>query len=155
PDVRPKMQLATQREISDHEISPSTRAAPVDSLFESPGALLAGIIFISIAAAITALKTGQQLTWTCVALLILAGAIRLVDLRHYLSRKSTLSAVEGARWEKRYQVWAMVQAAAIGFWCSATLLSTDDAVVHMICLSVTAGVVSGGAGRAFGRQSIF
>jgi diguanylate cyclase (GGDEF)-like protein len=149
------MQLATQREIPDQEISSSARAAPVDSLFESPGALLAGIVFIAFAAAMTALKTGQHLTWSCVALLILAGAIRVVDLKRYLARKSTLSDDEALRWKKRYQVAAMFQAAAIGIWCSATLLSTDDAVVHMICLSVTTGVVSGGAGRAYGQQWIF
>ena len=49
----------------------------------------------------------------------------------------------------------MIQAAAIGIWCSVTLLSSDDAVVHMICLSVTTGIVAGGAGRAYGRPSIF
>src|SRR6185369_10759348 len=36
-----------------------------------------------------------------------------------------------------------------------TLLSSDDAVAHMICLSVTTGIVAGGAGRAYGRQWIF
>jgi diguanylate cyclase (GGDEF)-like protein len=49
----------------------------------------------------------------------------------------------------------MIQAAAIGIWCSTTLLSSDDAVAHMICLSVTTGIVAGGAGRAYGRQWIF
>src|SRR5258705_4824880 len=49
----------------------------------------------------------------------------------------------------------MIQAAAIGIWCSATLLISDDAVVHMICLSVTTGILAGGAGRAYGRQWIF
>src|SRR6202008_2364194 len=58
-------------------------------------------------------------------------------------------------WQKRYQVGAMIQAAAIGLWCGTTLLSSDDAVVHMICLSVTTGIVAGGAGRAYGRPSIF
>jgi diguanylate cyclase (GGDEF)-like protein len=149
------MQLANQREISDQEKSPSERATHLDSLFESPGAAVAGIVFVSMAAAMTALKTGQDLTWGCVALLILAGAARVFDLQRYQARKSTLSEDEAAQWKKRYQILAMVQAAAIGFWCSATLLSTDDAVVHMICLSVTTGVVSGGAGRAYGRQWIF
>src|SRR5258708_25192931 len=49
----------------------------------------------------------------------------------------------------------MIQAAAIGIWCSTTLLSSDDAVVHMISLSVTTGIVAGGAGRAYGQQWIF
>src|SRR5258706_11894174 len=49
----------------------------------------------------------------------------------------------------------MIQGAAVGTWCSTTLLVSDDAVAHMICLSVTTGIVAGGAGRAYGRQWIF
>ena len=89
------------------------------------------------------------------ALLIVAGAVRAFDLRRYQAHKSTLTADEAARWKKRYQIGAMIQAAAIGIWCFTTLLSSDDAVAHMICLSVTTGLVAGGAGRAYGRQWIF
>ncbi len=85
----------------------------------------------------------------------MAGAVRAFDLRQFQPRKSTLTAEEAARWKKRYQIGAMIQAAAIGIWCSVTLLSSDDAVAHMICLSVTTGIVAGGAGRAYGRQWIF
>jgi diguanylate cyclase (GGDEF)-like protein len=149
------MQLAHPKQDPDQEISQSVRAVPVDSLFEATGPLLAGIIFVTIAAAMTALKTGQNLTWACVSLLIMAGAARAFDLRRYQARKSTLAAEEAAQWQKRYQIGAMMQSAAIGIWCSVTLLSSDDAVVHMICLSVTTGIVAGGAGRAYGRPSIF
>jgi diguanylate cyclase (GGDEF)-like protein len=84
-----------------------------------------------------------------------AGAVRLFGLQRYQARKSTLTANEDAQWKKRYQIGAMIQAAAIGTWCSTTLLSSDDAVVHMICLSVTTGVVAGSVGRAYGRQWVF
>jgi diguanylate cyclase (GGDEF)-like protein len=149
------MQLAARSGQPDQEISPSIRAASIDSLFEAPGPLLAGITFVAIAAAMTALKTGQSLTWACVSLLIMAGAVRAFDLQRFLSRKSTLTAEEAAQWPKRYQIGALIQAAAIGIWCSVTLLSSDDAVVHMICLSVTTGIVAGGAARAYGRPSIY
>ena len=130
-------------------------AALINSLFEAPRTVLTGIVFAAVAAAMTALKTGQDLIWACVALLIVAGVVRALDLRRYQARKSTLTAEEAAHWQKRYQIGAMVQAAAIGLWCSITLLSNDDAVAHMICLSVTTGIVAGAAGRAYGRQSIF
>jgi diguanylate cyclase (GGDEF)-like protein len=147
------MQLAHPEH--DPEISPSIRAVPVDSLFEAPGTVLTGIVFSGIAAAMTALKTGQNLTWACVALLLIAGAVRAFDLRQYQVRKSTLTAEEAAQWQKRYHIGALFQAAAIGLWCSTTLLSSDDAVAHMICLSVTTGILAGGAGRAYGRPSMF
>jgi diguanylate cyclase (GGDEF)-like protein len=149
------MQFASHSGEPKREVSPTVSAALIDSLFEAPGPLLAGIIFVAIAAAMTALKTGQNLTWACVALLIMAGAVRAFDLQRFLPRKSTLTAEEAAHWQKRYQIGALIQAAAIGIWCSVTLLSSDDAVVHMICLSVTTGIVAGGAGRAYGRPSIF
>ena len=149
------MQLASQSEDPDQKLSPSIHAALIDSLFETPVPLFVGIVFVAIAAALTALKTGENLIWGCVALLIVAGAIRAFDLQRYQARKSTLTADEAAWWKNRYQVGAMIQAAAIGIWCATTLLSSDDAVAHMICLSVTTGIAAGGAGRAFGRQWIF
>jgi diguanylate cyclase (GGDEF)-like protein len=149
------MQLASQREITEQASSPSVRAALIDSLFENPAPLFASIVFLAAAAALTALKTGENLIWACVALLIVGGAVRAFGLKRYQARKATLTANEDAQWKQRYQIGAMIQAAAIGTWCSTALLSTDDAVVHMICLSVTTGVVAGNVGRAYGRQWVF
>jgi diguanylate cyclase (GGDEF)-like protein len=150
------MQLSGQNKDPDLKMSPSsTRAALIDSLFEASGPLLAGIIFVALAAAMTALKSGERLIWACVALLVVAGVIRVFDVRRYQARKATLTADEAAQWQKRYQIGAMIQAAAIGLWCAVTLLSSDDAVVHMICLSVATGIVAGGAARAYGRPSIY
>ncbi|MDA9547049.1 MULTISPECIES: bifunctional diguanylate cyclase/phosphodiesterase [unclassified Bradyrhizobium] len=134
---------------------PVNPAAQIDSLFEAPGPLLAGLIFVSIGAALTALKTGETLIWACVALLVLAGTVRAIDLRRYQGRKSSVTAEAAKRWQARYQIGAKIQAAAIGIWCGTTLLATDDAVAHMIALSVTTGIAAGGAGRAYGRPSIF
>jgi diguanylate cyclase (GGDEF)-like protein len=147
------MQVAGQSGELDQKFSPSIRAAQSDSLFEASGTILTGIVFSAIAATLTALKTGQTLVWAFVPLLILAGVVRVFDLRLYQTR--TLTAKEAARWQKRYQIGAMIQAAVIGLWCFTALLSSDDAVVHMICVSVTTGIVAGAAGRAYGRQSIF
>jgi diguanylate cyclase (GGDEF)-like protein len=149
------MQLASQTVESDQNISPSIRAGLIDSFFETPGPVLSGIIFMAFAAAMTALKTGEILIWASVVLLIVAGALRAFDLHRYQTRKSSLTADQMAHWKKRYQIGVMMQAAAIGLWCATTLLSNDDAVAHMICLSVTTGVTAAGAGRAYGRQSIF
>ncbi|HMI12022.1 MAG TPA: EAL domain-containing protein, partial [Bradyrhizobium sp.] len=106
-------------------------------------------------AAMTALKTGSDFIWACVALLAVAGVLRAIDLQLYQARKSTLTADGAALWQTRYQIGAMIQAIAIGIWCSTTLLSSDDAVAHMIALSVTIGLLAGGAGRAYGWQWIF
>jgi diguanylate cyclase (GGDEF)-like protein len=103
----------------------------------------------------TGLKTGEILIWACVLLFVAAGAIRAFDLHRYQMRKSGMTVEEASQWKNRYQIGAMFQAAAIGLWCSTTLLASDDAIAHMICLSVTAGLLAGDAGRAYGRQWIF
>jgi diguanylate cyclase (GGDEF)-like protein len=149
------MQLANKIREADQEISPSIRAALVDSLFEAPTPLLAGIVFAVLAATMTALEAGEYPIWVCVGLLIATGAVRAIDLQRYQARISTLTDHEAADWKKRYQIRAIIQPAAIGIWCATTLLSTDDAVAHMICLSVTTGLAAGGAGRAYGKQWIF
>jgi diguanylate cyclase (GGDEF)-like protein len=149
------MQLANQRELSEQGTQRSMSAAQSDSLFEAPGTILTGIVFSSFAASMTALKTGQTLLWAFVPLLILAGAVRAFGLHRYYARQSTLTAEEAERWQTRYQIGAMIQAAVIGLWCFTAVLSNDDAVVHMICVSVTTGIVAGAAGRAYGRQSMF
>ncbi len=148
------MQLANQQEASGKQ-TPPIRAALIDSLFETASTVHVGIVFATITAAMTALKTGSDFIWACVALLALAGVLRAIDLQLYQKRKSTLTADGAALWQTRYQVGAMIQAVAIGIWCSVTLLSSDDAVAHMIALSVTIGLLAGGAGRAYGQQWIF
>jgi diguanylate cyclase (GGDEF)-like protein len=149
------MQLANKIREADQEVSPYIRAALVDSLFEAPTPLLAGIVFAVLAATMTALRTGESPVWACVGLLILTGAIRGIDLRRYQARKSTLTDDEAADWKKRYEIRAIIQPAAIGIWCATTLLSSNDAVAHMICVSVNTGLAAGGAGRAYGKQWLF
>ncbi|MEK9283856.1 MULTISPECIES: EAL domain-containing protein [unclassified Bradyrhizobium] len=150
------MQLADQSgEPDQRQPSPTISAALIDSLYEAPGTVLTGIVFSAFAATLTALKTGQTLIWGFVPLLILAGAVRAFDLHRYQARESNVTAEQAAYWQRRYQVGALIQAAAIGLWCSTTLLSSSDAVAHMIAVSVTTGIVAGGAGRAYGRQTIF
>src|SRR3954447_20456558 len=127
------MQLANQQEASEQQ-TPPIRAALIDSLFETAATVHVGIVFATITAAMTALKTGSNYIWACVALLALAGVLRAIDLQLYQKRKATLTADGASLWQTRYQIGAMIQAIAIGVWCSVTLLSSDDAVAHMIAL---------------------
>ena len=90
--ARPRCSWQNKKTTPIRRLSPTIYAALIDSLFEAPGPLLAGIVFVAVAAAMTALKTGQALIWAFVALLIVAGAVRAFDLRRYQARKSTLTA---------------------------------------------------------------
>ncbi|MEA2837971.1 MAG: hypothetical protein QOD89_2521 [Bradyrhizobium sp.] len=149
------MQLAGQTNDPDQKISPSIYTALVDSLFQNPGPMFAGAVFAAIAAVMTALKSGDDWLWPCAGLLIVTGAFRAFDTHRYKARKAPLTADEATRWEIRYQIGAMLYAIALGIWCVVALLSSDDAVAHMICLTVTTGYMAAGAGRTYGRPWIF
>jgi diguanylate cyclase (GGDEF)-like protein len=136
-------------------MSPSIHAALIDSLFQDPGPLFVGALCAAVAAVMTALKTGNAWLWPIVALLVVTGAVRAIDTRHYLRCKATLTADEVARWEIRYQIGAMLYAAALGLWCIVAILGSDDAAAHMIATSVTLCYVAAGGGRTYGRPWIF
>src|SRR5216683_6675624 len=149
------MQFSGQTTDPDLKMSPSIHAALIDSLFHDPGPLFAGALCAAIAAVMTALKTGNVWLWPCVALLVVTGAVRAIDTRRYRRCEATLTAEGVAHWEIRYQVGAMLYAAALGLWCIVAILGSDDAAAHMICTSVTLCYVAAGGGRTYGRPWIF
>ncbi len=148
------MQLTGRAKEPDLKMSPSIYAALIDSLFSDPGPMFAGALCAALAAIMTAVKTGNVWLWPCVALLVVTGAVRALDTRRYLQRKTILTPDGVARWEIRYQVGAMLYAGALGLWC-AVALTSNDAVAHMICISVTLCYVAAGGGRTYGRPWIF
>jgi diguanylate cyclase (GGDEF)-like protein len=149
------MQLADPNRDLDLKMSPSIYAALIDSLFQNPAPMFAGAVFAAVAAVMTALKSGDHLLWPCAALLIVTGAVRAIDMHRYKSRNSALNAEDAAGWEIRYQIGAMFYAAALGIWCLVALLTSNDPVAHMICLTVTTGYMAAGVGRTYGRPWIF
>jgi diguanylate cyclase (GGDEF)-like protein len=149
------MQLAGRTTDSDLKMSPSIYAALIDSLFQDPGPLFAGALCAAVAAVMTALKTGNPWLWPCVALLVVTGAVRALDTRQYRRCAATLTPEGVARWEIRYQIGAMLYAAALGLWCIVAILGSDDAAAHMICTSVTLCYVAAGGARTYGRPWIF
>jgi diguanylate cyclase (GGDEF)-like protein len=149
------MQLARLDKEADQKMSPSIYGALIDSLFQAASTMFVGALCNAFAALLTALKTGDAWLWPCVALLIVTGAVRAVDVRRYQRSRSTLTPHEVERWEMRYQFGAMLYAAALGLWSLVTLLVSDDAVAHLIAISVTLGYMSAGSGRTYGRPWIF
>jgi diguanylate cyclase (GGDEF)-like protein len=149
------MQLVEQQPDTKTELSASIYAALIDSLFQSPGPLFLGVVGASFAAIMTALKTGNAWLWPCVGLLLAIGTARALDTGRYRSQKRSLRLDEVSRWEMRYQIGATFFSIALGLWCFIVLTASDDAVAHLICISVTLGYMAGGAGRTYGRPWIF
>jgi diguanylate cyclase (GGDEF)-like protein len=149
------MQVANQSGDPDQKMSPSIYAALVDSLFQDAAPMFAGVLCAAVAAVMTAVKTGSIWLWPCVVLLIGSGALRALDTRQFRRRSSELTSEAAARWELRYQMGAMLYAAALGLWCTIALLGNDDATAHLICISVTLCYIAAGSGRTYGRPWIF
>src|SRR4051794_21219691 len=149
------MQLANQSGDPDQKMSPSIYTALVDSLFQDPGPMFAGVFCAAVAAMMTAVRAGSGWFGPWLVFLVGRGALGALDPRQYLQRKEALTAHDAVRWELRYQVGAMFYAAALGLWCIVAVLSSNDAAAHLICISVTLCYIAAGGGRTYGRPWIF
>jgi len=87
------MQLAGQNPEPDQKVPPSIYAALVYSLFQNPAPMFAGALCAAVAAIMTAVKTGNAWLWPCVALLIVTGAARALDMRSPLTTSPATGAV--------------------------------------------------------------
>ncbi len=146
--------VASDRSQHQNTLSPSIYTALVDSLFQNGGSMFMGVACAAAAALMTAVRTGNPLIWPCVVFIVVAGGVRALQIRAYHRRTAPLTPAEAARLEKRYAVGVMLHAASLGLWCLIVILSSDDAVAHMLCLAVTIGYVAAGAGRNYGRPKI-
>ena len=135
------MQLANENGEADEKMSPAIYAALIDSLFEVSGRCLRAR-FAPRSRRPDRAEDRKSGSGHVSRFSSCTGAVRAFDMQRYQSRKSMLTADEAARWEVRYQIGAMVHAAALGLWCSITLLGSDDAVAHMICLVRHTGFVA-------------
>ncbi len=136
------------------QLTPAINVALVDSLFQNFMASFAGTVCAAIAALLTAWKTGVDLLWPCALLIIAIGAMRALDMRAYETQGKPLTPQTVPEWERRYKVGAALYAASLGLWCWVALVMSNDAVAHLLCLSVTIGYIAAGAGRNYGRPPI-
>ena len=136
------------------QLTPAINVALVNSLFQNFMASFAGTVCAAIAALLTAWKTGVDLLWPCALLIIAVGAMRTLDMRAYETQGKPLTAQTAPEWERRYKSGAALYAGSLGLWCWVALMMSNDAVAHLLCLSVTIGYIAAGAGRNYGRPSI-
>jgi diguanylate cyclase (GGDEF)-like protein len=140
----------------DDRLPPTIYAALVDSLFQNFMPVFAGTVTASIAAVMTALKTGNQLIWPCAVWIVMVGVARTIQMHRYEieRRGGPLTPERAAWWEPRYKILADLYASSLGLWCAVVVLGSDDAVAHMICTACTIGYTAAGAGRNYGRPLI-
>ena len=104
----------------------------------------------------TALKTGNVWLWPCVALLIVIGALRALRYAQIPEAHVDLTADEARTLGDRATRSARCSMPLrSGSGALSRCCGSDDAVAHMICMSVTIGYMAAGAGRTYGRPWIF
>ncbi|HLI98229.1 MAG TPA: EAL domain-containing protein [Bradyrhizobium sp.] len=150
------MQLAKQSTDNDESLSPAINASLVDSLFQGVLPTFFGMVSTTIAAVLTAIKTGSLWLWPCALLIVVAGIARSLQMHRYeFERRSGSLTIRQARWwEPRYRAGADCYAATLGLWCFAVLSVSTDPVAHLLCCSVTIGYTAASVGRNYGRPSI-
>jgi diguanylate cyclase (GGDEF)-like protein len=149
------MQLVDQKKRSNQEeLEPGLYAALVDSMLQNFWPMLIGSVCAGAAAVMTALKTGNALLWPCAILIVGIGTFRAFQMRKYERRTSVLTFDQAKHLEPRYAGGAMVYAGVLGAWCFITILGSDDAIAHMLCVAVTIGYTAGGAARNYGRPGL-
>jgi diguanylate cyclase (GGDEF)-like protein len=149
------MQLVDQKKRSNQEeLEPVLYAALVDSMCQNFWPMFFGSFCAAVAAVMTAMKTGNVLLWPCALLIIGIGTIRAFQMRKYERRTAVLTFDQAKAWEPTYAVGAIVYAFVLGTWCFITILGSDDAIAHMLCVAVTIGYTAGGAARNYGRPKL-
>ncbi|MDO8980948.1 MAG: EAL domain-containing protein [Afipia sp.] len=148
------MQLIKPGPIDREELPPRIYAALVDSMCQNFWPMFVGTVCATVAALMTALKTGNPWIWPCAFLIIVIGTARAFQMREYEKRTEILSPEQAAYLEPRYRIGAVLYAGALGLWCAVVILGSDDPVAHMLCSTVTIGYTAGGAARNYGRPLI-
>jgi diguanylate cyclase (GGDEF)-like protein len=149
------MQLVDQKSRSSREeLEPILYAALIDSMCQNFWPMFLGGVCAAIAAVMTAVKTGNMLLWPVAFLIVGIGTVRAFQMRKYERRTAVLSYDQAKALEPRYSFWALAYAATLGAWCFITIIGSNDAVSHMLCVAVTVGYTGGGAARNYGHPKL-
>jgi len=145
-----------QRIPAENDLPPSIKTALTDSIFHNFGAMLAGVLSMAAAAVMTALRTGDLLLWPFAVLIVAIGAARALHMHFYEQecRRRTPTPERAMWWEQRYTIGAYAYAAVLGSWCFMVLISTTDAVAHLLCVTVTVAYTAASVGRNLGSPKI-
>lgn len=138
----------------DAQQNADVRRALVESLYASPTSLTIGAIAGS-AVSIAVARVAEDLVLTCLtALICLVAALRVVSAT-YFHRHMVKGSVKGSRgWELAYELGAWLYAASLGLMACAVLIRSEDAVIHMLAVSLATGYAGGISGRNAGRVHI-
>jgi diguanylate cyclase (GGDEF)-like protein len=127
----------------------------VDALYSDLRSLFIGSAAVSLAALLTAWKTGEMWLSACAVGLIVVTALRAVDMRRYARIRPGLTTVEAVRrWEARYIIGAAIYSFQLGAWTFLTFYLTQDPFSRLFAFAVTLAYMVGTPGRNFASDGL-
>ncbi|MCR4282506.1 MAG: diguanylate cyclase, partial [Bauldia sp.] len=133
-----------------HDLPADVYIPLVDALYADVRSLFLGSAAASLAAVLTAMKTGEFLILACAMAIVAVAGLRALDMRAYARVRPSLTTVDAVRrWEFRYIVGAAVYAALLGGWTFLTFYLTTDSFSRLFSFAVTLAYMVGTPGRNF------
>jgi diguanylate cyclase (GGDEF)-like protein len=147
----PQTMTAVIEQRSDTDALPEdVQIELVTALFDDARSLVVGTVASFAAALVTVVRTGEPLVALAMLLVVCVALIRLRDTRRFaVARLAVRTAADAQPWERRYAMLAVIHVASLGFWCATALTMSDDAVVHLLSLSLNICYLIGISGRNF------
>jgi diguanylate cyclase (GGDEF)-like protein len=125
-------------------------ASLVDALYDVRQSLFIGSLAASLAALLTAWKSGDWILLGFAIAIGLVAWLRTLDMRTYVRLRPTLaSAEEFGRWERRYVIGAAAYVALLSGWTLAAFVETSDPFIRLFSFSVALAYMIGISGRNF------
>ena len=127
----------------------------VDALYGDVRSMFLGSAAASLAALLTAWKTGEVLLLVCAIAIALVAGLRALDMRAYARIRPSLTTIQPVRrWEHRYIVGAAAYATLLGGWTFLTFYLTEDSFSRLFSFAVTLAYMVGTPGRNFASDRL-
>src|SRR3546814_4979743 len=130
------------------------RRSLVESLYASPASLAVGAIAGS-AVSVAVARVAHDGLVTIIAIFICIIALSRIISAYYFDLQVKRGAATGSRsWELAYELGAWFYAGLVGLMAFAVLVRSEDAIIHMLAVSLATGYSGGISGRTAGRVHI-
>ena len=130
-------------------------ASLVDALYDDRRSLFIGSATASLAALMTAWKSGHWILFAFGVSIAIVAYARSIDMSAYIRvRESLDSTAEVRQWEHRYVLGASVYLALLGGWVFFSFFLTSDAFIHLFSFTVMFAYMIGTFGRNFASRSL-
>ena len=138
---------------TDRKVADEVRRSLVETLFASSTSLGIGAVAGAAVSSAIALATGDPIIGVTAIAIGLTGAFRMA-YAVFFHRRQGLDEKESARSEVIYELGAWAFALLLGLLSMLVLMRSDNALYHLLAVTVAIGYAAGISGRNAGRPVI-